>query len=88
VKCEITMRSESLNPEDTWREINISLTEESKEGGSLTFEVAKRKIAIRSGPLDHRGLWTIDLEYFRYRELEESGLAHVQTSETNRDKTG
>jgi hypothetical protein len=35
---------------------------------------------IRSGPLDHRGLWTIDLEYFRYRELEESGLAHVQTS--------
>jgi hypothetical protein len=75
------MRSESLNPEDTWREINISLTEESKEGGSLTFEVAKHEIAIRSGPLDHRGLWTIDLEYFRYRELEESGLAHVQTSE-------
>jgi hypothetical protein len=75
------MRSESLNPEDMWREINISLTEESKEGGALTFEVVKHEIAIRSGPLDHRGLWTVDLEYFGYQELEESGLAHVQTSE-------
>jgi hypothetical protein len=42
----------------------------------------KREVPIRSGPLDHRGLWAIDLEYFRYRELEESGLAHVQTPDT------
>jgi hypothetical protein len=27
-KCEIMMRSEPLDPEDTWREINISLTRE------------------------------------------------------------
>jgi hypothetical protein len=39
----------------------------------------KREVLIRSGPLDHRGLWVVDLEYLGYRELEESGLAHVQT---------
>jgi hypothetical protein len=76
------MRSEPLNPEDTWQEINILLTEESKEGSSLTFEVVKHEIMIRSRPLDHRGLWTVDLEYFGYQELKESGLAHVQTFET------
>jgi hypothetical protein len=46
VKCEIAMRPESLDPEDTWQEINISLTENSREGGSLTFEVAKHEIKI------------------------------------------
>jgi hypothetical protein len=39
----------------------------------------KREVQIRSGPLDHRGSWAIDLEYFRYRDLEESRLDHVQT---------
>jgi hypothetical protein len=43
VKREIAMRYELLNPEDTWREISISLTGESKEGGALTFEVVKRE---------------------------------------------
>jgi hypothetical protein len=28
MKCEVAMRSEPLDPEDTWREINISLTRE------------------------------------------------------------
>jgi hypothetical protein len=42
----------------------------------------KREVLIRFGPLDHRGLWAVDLEYFRYQELEESGLAHVQTLDT------
>jgi hypothetical protein len=39
----------------------------------------KCEVLIRSGPLDHRGMWVVDLEYFGYQELEESGLAHVQT---------
>jgi hypothetical protein len=42
----------------------------------------KHEVPIRSGPLDHRGLWVVDLEYFGYRELEESGLAHVQMPNT------
>jgi hypothetical protein len=47
---------------------------------SLLYRVlTKRKVPIRSGLLDHRGPWAIDIEYFGYRELEESGLAHVQT---------
>jgi hypothetical protein len=50
-----------------------------KVKGELSSNFVKCEVPIRSGPLDHRGLWAIDLEYFRYRELEESGLAHVQT---------
>jgi hypothetical protein len=39
----------------------------------------KREVPIRSGLLDHRGSWVVDLEYFGYWELEESRLAHIQT---------
>jgi hypothetical protein len=46
----------------------------------------KCEVPIRSGPLDHRGSWVVDLEYFGYRELEESGLAHVQTPEHARSR--
>jgi hypothetical protein len=46
---------------DTWREIKILLTKKSKEVGSITFEVAKREIAMRDEPLDHRNIMTIDL---------------------------
>jgi hypothetical protein len=40
-----------------WHWINISLTEKSKEEGSLTFEVGKHEIAIRYGSLDLKNTW-------------------------------
>jgi hypothetical protein len=60
-------------------EINILLTRDLKFKGKSCRNFMKCEVPIRSGPLDHRGLWAIDLEYFGYQELEESGLAHVQT---------
>jgi hypothetical protein len=42
---EVAKQSWSLEPEDTWRAIGISLTEGSKEGGALTSKVLKCEIA-------------------------------------------
>jgi hypothetical protein len=42
----------SIIGQDTWLQFNISLTGKSKEGSSLTFQLAICEIAIRSGPSD------------------------------------
>jgi hypothetical protein len=46
----------------------------------------KCEVPIRSGLLEHRGSWAVDLEYFRYQELEESRLAHVETPDMRKDR--
>jgi hypothetical protein len=36
-----------LDADYTWKEVSISLTRKSKEGGALSFEIAKRETAIQ-----------------------------------------
>jgi hypothetical protein len=40
--CKVVMRSESLDPEDTWKEIKISLT-----GNSKVRVVGTRDVRVR-----------------------------------------
>jgi hypothetical protein len=55
----------SIFGQDTWSQINFSLTGKSKKGGAPTSniairEIAKRKVPMRSGPSDHERSWVVD----------------------------
>jgi hypothetical protein len=50
----------SIVEEYTWKGINISLTEKSKEGSALTFQLMICEIVIRSESLIQEGHMAID----------------------------
>jgi hypothetical protein len=44
------------------RDQHFTDSQTGKVKGELSSKFVKREVPIRSGPLDHRGLWVVDLE--------------------------
>jgi hypothetical protein len=54
--------------EDTWQELNILLTHDSKKSKVELQELANREIAKRSQSLIEGGIWTVDMVLLGLRD--------------------
>jgi hypothetical protein len=54
--------------EDTWRELNILLTHDSKKSKVELQELANREIVKKSQSLIEGGIWTVDMVLLGLRD--------------------